>query len=191
MRKCAAITKSSSGAFEKGSNNESPNTNKALCGASPGLNRAWQLIGLRKIDSNKSTPQQRKLRPAIVDSDAEQCPPALLIYRVVDRAIVQLVFEIIEALINGVHIFGGGAVHKAIAFKLWEQTCDGVNFASAGSGVFDTANSGVINLPKQLANFKKVVRALDKDVLIRSVFLISMGGNDYFNFNTINPNATQ
>ncbi|KAJ0008236.1 hypothetical protein Pint_29372 [Pistacia integerrima] len=72
-----------------------------------------------------------------------------------------------------------------------EQTCDGVNFASAGSGVFDTANSGVINLPEQLANFKKVVSSLDKDVLIRSVFLITMGGNDYFSFKTINPNATQ
>ncbi|KAJ0007986.1 hypothetical protein Pint_29422 [Pistacia integerrima] len=66
---------------------------------------------------------------------------------------------------------------------------DGVNFASAGSGVFDIM-PGLINLPKQLAYFKKVASSLDKEVLMRSVFLISMGGNDYFSFNTKNPNAT-
>ncbi|KAJ0007663.1 hypothetical protein Pint_29891 [Pistacia integerrima] len=66
---------------------------------------------------------------------------------------------------------------------------DGVNFASAGSGVFDTM-PGLISLPGQLTNFKKVASSLDKEVLKRSVFLISMGGNDYFSFNNKNPNAT-
>ncbi|XP_031255489.1 GDSL esterase/lipase-like [Pistacia vera] len=47
-----------------------------------------------------------------------------------------------------------------------------------------------ISLLGQLANFKKVASSLDKEVLMRSVFLFSMGGNDYLIFNLKNPNAT-
>ncbi|WCJ41184.1 GDSL lipase [Euphorbia peplus] len=76
---------------------------------------------------------------------------------------------------------------------------NGVNFASAGSGVLESKME-VINLKAQLENFKKVIELLKKEVgseeeakkvLMRSVFLQSHGGNDYFTFNTASPNATQ
>ncbi|KAH7565663.1 hypothetical protein JRO89_XS09G0241700 [Xanthoceras sorbifolium] len=51
----------------------------------------------------------------------------------------------------------------------------------------------------QLSNLDKVAKSIAekvgheeaKKVLMRSVYLISLGGNDYFGFNTDNPNATQ
>ena len=56
-----------------------------------------------------------------------------------------------------------------------------------------------MNMKVQLSNFDKVVKSIAKKVgdeeakklLMRSVYLISLGGNDYFGFNTENPNATQ
>ncbi|XP_044485500.1 GDSL esterase/lipase 3-like [Mangifera indica] len=64
----------------------------------------------------------------------------------------------------------------------------GITYHNQSTG---RVSDGLINLPQQLANFKKVASSLDKDVLLRSVFLISIGGNDYFSFNTKNPKATQ
>ncbi|EEF27798.1 zinc finger protein, putative [Ricinus communis] len=73
----------------------------------------------------------------------------------------------------------------------------GANFASAGAGVLDVDN-GFMNLNAQLSNFKKFVNSLAhkvgeaeaKKVLMRSVYLFSLGGNDYFSFNTRHPHAT-
>ncbi|XP_012068815.2 GDSL esterase/lipase 1 [Jatropha curcas] len=63
---------------------------------------------------------------------------------------------------------------------------NGANFASAGGGVLEGTATGVMNLKIQISNFKKVVSSLvqkvgkeeAKKVLRRSVFLISLGGND-------------
>ncbi|WCJ39338.1 GDSL lipase [Euphorbia peplus] len=74
---------------------------------------------------------------------------------------------------------------------------DGVNFASAGAGVLES-HSEVMNLKIQISNFKKVLSSLEKKVgereakktVMRSVFLLSLGGNDYFSFSTSYPNAT-
>ncbi|XP_031266742.1 GDSL esterase/lipase 4-like [Pistacia vera] len=75
---------------------------------------------------------------------------------------------------------------------------DGINFASAGSGVLgesETAaicpSSSSINLGVQLQYFKTVVKQLEQllgheeaqSLLHRSVFLFSIGGNDYMRFN--------
>ncbi|KAL5824127.1 hypothetical protein ACOSQ3_020190 [Xanthoceras sorbifolium] len=76
---------------------------------------------------------------------------------------------------------------------------DGVNFASAGARVLEVHSTGVMNLKIQLSNLDKVAKSIAekvgheeaKKVLMRSVYLISLGGNDYFGFNTDNPNATQ
>ncbi|GMY34845.1 GDSL esterase/lipase 1 [Fagus crenata] len=76
---------------------------------------------------------------------------------------------------------------------------DGTNFASAGAGALAETNSDKISLPKQLSYFKNVVKSLRqnlgdveaKKVLMRAVYLFSIGGNDYFNFHEQNPNATQ
>eukprot|EP00257_Ricinus_communis_P012415 XP_002534586.2 GDSL esterase/lipase 1 [Ricinus communis] len=73
----------------------------------------------------------------------------------------------------------------------------GVNFASAGGAVLGVDN-GFMNLKTQLSNFKKVVNQMvqkvgeaeAKKVLMRSVYLFSLGGNDYFGFNSKYPNAT-
>ncbi|KAE7998999.1 hypothetical protein FH972_003487 [Carpinus fangiana] len=76
---------------------------------------------------------------------------------------------------------------------------DGANFASAGGGVLVQTHPGTINLPTQLSYFKTVVKSLRqklgdveaKKVLMRAVYLFSVGGNDYFSFYTQNPNVTQ
>ena len=55
-----------------------------------------------------------------------------------------------------------------------------------------------MNLKTQLSHFKNLVSSMvkklgdtgTKDVLMSSVFLLSLGGNDYFSFSTNNPNAT-
>ena len=56
-----------------------------------------------------------------------------------------------------------------------------------------------ISLPTQLSYFKAVVKSLRqklgdveaKKVLMRAVYLFSIGGNDYFSFYSQNLNATQ
>ncbi|GAV61393.1 Lipase_GDSL domain-containing protein, partial [Cephalotus follicularis] len=75
---------------------------------------------------------------------------------------------------------------------------DGANFASAGAGALEI-HSGVMNLKMQVTNFKKVASSLAqklgeaeaKKILMRSVYLFSIGGNDYFSFNTGHAKATQ
>ncbi|KAK2654124.1 hypothetical protein Ddye_013980 [Dipteronia dyeriana] len=75
---------------------------------------------------------------------------------------------------------------------------DGVNFASAGSCVLDTNSTNLMNLPTQLGYFKKLATEMEqklgpeeaKNVLRRSVYLFSSGGNDYLNFNNKNTNPT-
>ncbi|XP_059639373.1 GDSL esterase/lipase 1-like [Cornus florida] len=75
---------------------------------------------------------------------------------------------------------------------------DGTNFASAGAGVLDSTHSGTINLNLQLSYFKNVDKWLRqkigdaeaKKVVMRAVYLFSIGGNDYFSFSTENPNVT-
>ncbi|KAB1218306.1 GDSL esterase/lipase 1 [Morella rubra] len=76
---------------------------------------------------------------------------------------------------------------------------DGANFASAGGGVLVETHPGTISLPTQLSNFKGAVKSLRqklgdveaKKVLMRAVYLFSIGGNDYFNLYSQNPHATQ
>jgi hypothetical protein len=56
-----------------------------------------------------------------------------------------------------------------------------------------------INLPTQLSYFKTVVKSLRQKlgdveankVLMRAVYLFSIGGNDYFSFYSQNPTAPQ
>ncbi|KAL6137372.1 hypothetical protein ACLB2K_062664 [Fragaria x ananassa] len=67
---------------------------------------------------------------------------------------------------------------------------NGVSFASAGAGVLVETDPGTINLPLQLSYFKNVTELLQeqlgdeeaKKLLGSAVYLISMGGNDYFTF---------
>ncbi|XP_040371591.1 GDSL lipase [Rosa chinensis] len=67
---------------------------------------------------------------------------------------------------------------------------DGASFASAGAGVLVETDPGTINLPLQLSYFKNVTELLQeqlgdeeaKKLLGSAVYLISMGGNDYFTF---------
>ncbi|KAK6911808.1 GDSL lipase/esterase [Dillenia turbinata] len=64
----------------------------------------------------------------------------------------------------------------------------GANFASAGAGVLPQTRPGTIDLWTQLSYFKKVEETLrqklgateSKKFLGRAIYLISMGGNDYF-----------
>ncbi|GAB4841937.1 hypothetical protein Ancab_011894 [Ancistrocladus abbreviatus] len=82
----------------------------------------------------------------------------------------------------GQHRFGGGA-----------------NFASGGAGVLTETHRGTISLRGQLSYFKDVVKTLKrqfgevetKNLMGRAVYLISMGGNDYFSFYSSYPNATR
>ncbi|GAV61397.1 Lipase_GDSL domain-containing protein [Cephalotus follicularis] len=76
---------------------------------------------------------------------------------------------------------------------------DGANFASAGGTVLPSTNyGGPLNLATQITDFKKVFSGLKqklgkdeaKEVLMSSVILLSMGGNDYFSFNMKYPNST-
>ncbi|XP_041017971.1 GDSL esterase/lipase 1-like isoform X2 [Juglans microcarpa x Juglans regia] len=70
---------------------------------------------------------------------------------------------------------------------------DGANFASAGGGVLVQTHPGT------LSYFKSVVKSLRqklgdveaKKLLMKAVYLFSIGGNDYFSFYTQYPNATQ
>ncbi|XP_027337342.1 GDSL esterase/lipase 1-like [Abrus precatorius] len=75
---------------------------------------------------------------------------------------------------------------------------DGANFAMAGAAVTDGLDPNV-NLPKQLSYFKALAKSLEHDlgeieakrVLEKSVYLFSIGGNDYVGFQNQNPNATK
>ncbi|PRQ51488.1 putative carboxylesterase [Rosa chinensis] len=77
---------------------------------------------------------------------------------------------------------------------------DGCNFASAGAGVLVQTNPGrSISLPAQLSFFKDVRKSLQqklgdlkaKRVLREAVYLIGIGGDDYFDFYNDFPNATE
>ncbi|KAL6335218.1 hypothetical protein AAG906_029449 [Vitis piasezkii] len=75
----------------------------------------------------------------------------------------------------------------------------GSNFASGGAGVLADTHPGTISLPLQLSYFKTVVKQLKqklgevktKKLLMRAVYLFSIGGNDYFGFYMKNQNASQ
>ncbi|WCJ39342.1 GDSL lipase [Euphorbia peplus] len=75
---------------------------------------------------------------------------------------------------------------------------DGANFASAGAGVLAGTHPGTVHIRKQLEYFKTVKKSLRQQLngveaekfLRRAVYLFSIGGNDYFDFYTSNPNAT-
>lgn len=68
-----------------------------------------------------------------------------------------------------------------------EDYTSGVNFASAGAGVLVETHPGTINLKMQLSYFLKVEKSLrqnlgdleGKKLLMRAVYLFSIGGNDY------------
>ncbi|KAI4355382.1 hypothetical protein L6164_004162 [Bauhinia variegata] len=72
---------------------------------------------------------------------------------------------------------------------------NGTNFASAGSAVLSDNQSPFINLPKQVAYFHDEVKTLNKQlgeaeakkVLNNSVYLFSIGGNDYFGLYSQTP----
>ncbi|WCJ39335.1 GDSL lipase [Euphorbia peplus] len=76
----------------------------------------------------------------------------------------------------------------------------GANFASGGAGVLDQIQkNGPIDYRTQMNDFKKVLSSMVKEVgeaeakkrVMKSVFLFSLGGNDYFSFNSKYPNATR
>ncbi|KAF8012819.1 hypothetical protein BT93_I0855 [Corymbia citriodora subsp. variegata] len=74
---------------------------------------------------------------------------------------------------------------------------NGVNFASAGAGVLPETHAGTLYLKLQLNYFEEVVKGLKKQLgdadtrklLSKSVYLFSIGGNDY-NAVQNNPKAT-
>ncbi|XP_062008804.1 GDSL esterase/lipase 1-like [Rosa rugosa] len=76
---------------------------------------------------------------------------------------------------------------------------DGVNFASAGAGVLPGTFAGAIDFPTQLSYFKAMEKTLrqrlgdkeTKKLLGRAVYLLSIGGNDYFSYASKNPKALQ
>ncbi|XP_030972724.1 GDSL esterase/lipase 4-like [Quercus lobata] len=69
----------------------------------------------------------------------------------------------------------------------FDNYTDGVNFASAGAGVLPETHPGTINLELQLSYFEEVEKKLKqqlgdteaKKLLSKSVYLFSIGGNDY------------
>ncbi|GMY34860.1 GDSL esterase/lipase 1-like [Fagus crenata] len=77
---------------------------------------------------------------------------------------------------------------------------DGANFASAGAGALAETHQGlVVDLKTQLSNFKNLEKLLRKKLgdaeaktlLFRSVYLISIGSNDYASVFTRNSNVFQ
>ncbi|CAA0839839.1 GDSL esterase/lipase 6 [Striga hermonthica] len=68
---------------------------------------------------------------------------------------------------------------------------NGINFASAGSGVLPATNSeyGVIPIQVQLQQFKTLVEQnrIDKKLVRDSLFFIQSGNNDLFGYFIINP----
>lgn len=74
----------------------------------------------------------------------------------------------------------------------------GVNFASAGSGILDTTGNSIIPMSKQVEQFAAVQcnisahmsKEAADSVLSRSLFLISTGGNDIFAFFSRNSTPT-
>ncbi|GAV61399.1 Lipase_GDSL domain-containing protein [Cephalotus follicularis] len=73
----------------------------------------------------------------------------------------------------------------------------GAGFASAGASALGL-NANVMNLAEQISNFKKLAATMQqilgpdvaRKILMKSVYLISIGGNDYFIFNTRNKNSS-
>ncbi|XP_062008730.1 GDSL esterase/lipase 1-like [Rosa rugosa] len=77
---------------------------------------------------------------------------------------------------------------------------DGSNFASGGAGALATTNTGTVaSFPMQLSYFRNVTKLLQqklghleaKRILRNAVYLISIGGCDYFSFYATYPNATE
>ncbi|KAK9269959.1 hypothetical protein L1049_025532 [Liquidambar formosana] len=74
---------------------------------------------------------------------------------------------------------------------------NGVNFASGGAGALVETHPGTINLEMQLSYFLKVAKSLReelgdaeaKKLLMRAVYLFSIGGNDYHNVNSSTPQS--
>ncbi|KAG8059937.1 hypothetical protein GUJ93_ZPchr0002g22964 [Zizania palustris] len=74
----------------------------------------------------------------------------------------------------------------------------GANFASAGSGILDTTGDSIIPMSKQVEQFATVQRNVSahigneaaENVLSRSMFLVSTGGNDVFAFFSRNSTPT-
>lgn len=76
---------------------------------------------------------------------------------------------------------------------------NGVNFASAGAAVLDQNYTGTIDLRTQLSNFKKVKEFFRQKLgdpeanklLHSAVYLLSIGGNDYFKIHQNNNTSDQ
>ncbi|KAJ9146060.1 hypothetical protein P3X46_028375 [Hevea brasiliensis] len=74
---------------------------------------------------------------------------------------------------------------------------DGASFASAGAGALEI-HANAMNLKMQITNLMRVLKSMTENLghrearnLIKgSVYLFSLGGDDYFNFATNYPNAT-
>ncbi|KDP36046.1 hypothetical protein JCGZ_10012 [Jatropha curcas] len=75
---------------------------------------------------------------------------------------------------------------------------DGASFASAGAGVLEI-HANAMNLKMQVTNLMRVLKSMKhnlgskaaKNLTKGSVYMFSLGGDDYFNFATNYPNATQ
>ncbi|KAJ6726289.1 GDSL ESTERASE/LIPASE 6 [Salix purpurea] len=69
---------------------------------------------------------------------------------------------------------------------------NGINFASAGSGVLQATNQdwGVISIQQQLRQFQALVQEnqVDKNLVQKSLILVESGSNDIFNY--FLPNST-
>ncbi|KAM5579511.1 hypothetical protein ABKV19_009339 [Rosa sericea] len=76
---------------------------------------------------------------------------------------------------------------------------DGSNFACVGAGALATTNPETATFPIQLSYFRNVTKLLQqklghleaKRILRNAVYLISIGGCDYFSFYPTYPNATE
>ncbi|KAM0865660.1 hypothetical protein ACQ4PT_043128 [Festuca glaucescens] len=74
----------------------------------------------------------------------------------------------------------------------------GVNFASAGSGILDTTGDSIVAMSKQVEQFDtlrcnisaRISKEAADNVLSRSLFLLSTGGNDIFAFFSANSTPT-
>ncbi|KAJ3681940.1 hypothetical protein LUZ60_014513 [Juncus effusus] len=75
-----------------------------------------------------------------------------------------------------------------LSIKSTNQMLQGVNFASAGSGILETTNNGTLNMVTQAKYFENTVDALKKklgtklakDSLAKSLYMVGTGSNDMF-----------
>ncbi|KAL5726647.1 GDSL lipolytic enzyme [Ranunculus cassubicifolius] len=72
-----------------------------------------------------------------------------------------------------------------------DYPANGMNFASAGSGVINETNKdlGVMSIQDQLRQFENLIKSnkIDKNLVQQSIFLFESGSNDVFNYFLVPP----